>query len=60
MVLALAGNETEARELATFDMDPASVERNLSYFRTIRGLQDPKRRLDSIRAFMASGRPPES
>ncbi|RVU35197.1 tetratricopeptide repeat protein [Hwanghaeella grinnelliae] len=60
MVLALAGQEDEAREIASFDMDPASVERNLEYFRTIRGLQDPKRRLDSIRAFMANGRPPQS
>lgn len=60
MVLALAGQEAEARELASFDMDPASVERNLDYFRTIRGLQDPKRRLESIRAFMANGRPPTS
>jgi len=60
MVLALAGQEAEARELASFDMDPSSVERNLDYFRTIRGLQDPKRRLDSIRAFMATGRPPQS
>lgn len=60
MVLALAGREAEARELATFDLDPASAERNLDYFRTIRGLQDPKRRLESIRAFMANGRPPQS
>ncbi len=58
MVLALAGQEAEAREIASFDMDPDAVERNLDYFRTIRGLQDPKRRLDSIRAFMANGRPP--
>lgn len=60
MVLALAGHDAEARELASFDLDPASVDRNLDYFRTIRGLQDPKRRLDSIRAFMATGYPPQS
>ncbi|WP_425406544.1 tetratricopeptide repeat protein [Hwanghaeella sp.] len=60
MALALSGQEAEARERASFDLDPASVERNLEYFRTIRGLQDPKRRLDSIRAFMANGQPPQS
>ncbi len=60
MALALAGQEQEARELASFDLDPASVDRNIDYFRTIRGLQDPKRRLDSIRSFMASGQPPNS
>lgn len=60
MALALAGQEKEAREIASFDMDPASVERNLDYFRTIRGLQNPQRRLESIRAFMAHGRPPTS
>ena len=60
MVLALSGRETEARELAAFDLDPVSIDRNMEYFRTIRGLQDPERRLQAIRAFMAGGRVPAS
>lgn len=60
MLLALSGQETAARELAAFDLDTASVNQNMEYFQTIRGLNDPERRLKAIRAFMAGGRVPVS
>lgn len=57
MALALGGREDEARAVATLDLDPASVERNLAYFKTLRGIKDPAIRLQSIRAFIAQGAP---
>lgn len=57
MALMLAGREDEARNLAALDLDPASVDRNLTYFRNLRGITDPAIRLQSIRAFIAQGAP---
>ena len=49
----LAGREDAARDISTMDFDQASIERNLTYFRTLRALDDPAKRLRAIRAFFA-------
>lgn len=53
LVYGLAGHEDAARDISTMDFDQASIERNLSYFRTLRALDDPAKRLRAIRAFFA-------
>jgi len=56
MGLALSGDEEAAADVASLDLDPDSVKRNLAYFRTLRAMRDPAQRLRSIQAFF-SGQP---
>lgn len=51
---ALAGMEDEARAVASLDLGPAAVERNMAFYRTLRALEDPAQRLRSIQAFYSS------
>jgi Flp pilus assembly protein TadD len=38
LIYGLAGNDTEAERIGRIDLDQASVESNLAYYRTLRGL----------------------
>lgn len=57
MGYALAGLEQEARAVASLDLGPAAVERNMAFYQTLRAMEDPAQRLRSIQAFYSSESP---
>lgn len=54
MALVFAGRPAEAREVASLDLGPTEVDRNINYFQTINGLSDADERRRAVRAFLGS------
>ncbi|MEQ8604721.1 MAG: tetratricopeptide repeat protein [Marivibrio sp.] len=50
LIYGLAGEREAARRLAEIDLTPREVEQNLDFYETLRGFEDPTRRLRAIRA----------
>ena len=53
LIYGLAGDREAARRLASVDLTPREVEQNLAFYETLRGFEDPTRRLRAIRAQQA-------
>ena len=54
LIYGLNGNTAEASRISAIDLDESSVQQNLAYFQTLRGLSPEARN----RAIMSSNRPP--
>jgi Flp pilus assembly protein TadD len=50
LVYGLSGDGVAAAEIARIDLDESAVRRNLSYYRTLRALNDPKATLRAVGA----------
>lgn len=48
LVYGLSGDNVAAGEVARIDLDEAAVRRNLTYYRTLRALKDPKATLNAV------------
>jgi Flp pilus assembly protein TadD len=56
-VYSLAGDRDRARQLAERDLDPATVERNMTYFDVLKGLHDDRTMASALGAHYADQSP---
>ena len=59
-VYGLAGERDRARQLAERDLDPATVERNMTYFDVLKGLHDDRTMASALGAHYVDQTPPNA
>lgn len=59
-VYGLAGDRDKARQLAGRDLDPATVERNMTYFEVLKGMGDDRTMASALGAHYADQRLPNA